>query len=130
MAYLLALPSDWALASQRCQPFHMAGLVLPEAYLQNLFFQITPFAHIAKSAAYFEDLMSDIFANYLSRLKKSWRWLGSSNIAETKISKAHTLQSEPAGPGYPLAFIYHTSTIQLKFCLILTTTKLRNTIPT
>ena len=38
-----------ALASQRSQPLRMARLVLPEAYLQDLFVQITPFAHIAKT---------------------------------------------------------------------------------
>ena len=70
----------WASASQRCQPLRMAGLVLPEANLQDLFAQMTPFAHSAKmprfllvemslnSVAYFEDLMSDIFGNYLLRL--------------------------------------------------------------
>ena len=71
----------WVLASQHCQPLLMAGLVLPEAHLQDQFVQITPFTHIVKmlpfslvetcpnSIAYFKDWMSHLVA--LMGLKNS-----------------------------------------------------------
>ena len=81
----------WVLASQRCWLLYMAGLVLPEAYLQDQFVQITPFTHIVKTLQFLLVEMCQKIPSHISktqcqtllqfmRLKKSWCWLGSNNF--------------------------------------------------
>ena len=60
---------NWALASQHCQPFRMAGLVLPKAYLQDIFVQITLFAHIAKTLQF---SLIEMSPNLVAYFKKTY----------------------------------------------------------
>ena len=105
--------------------------MLPAAYLQGQFVQITPFfTHIIKtirfslvetcpnSVAYFKDSMSDLVA--INASEKILALVGFKRLpVETKISEAHTLPSEPASPG-----LCHTYLLFF-FGVILSVTKVK-----